>query len=58
MTLAQMASLTDIDFATFDLDAPIGELTTNGQQGTLKRFLAQGSTLARDRAQLPLRARG
>jgi FMN-dependent oxidoreductase (nitrilotriacetate monooxygenase family) len=45
MTLAQMASLTDIDFATFDLDAPIGELSTNGQQGTLKRFLAQGSTL-------------
>ena len=45
MTLAQMASLTDIDFAAFDLDAPIGELSTNGQQGTLKRFLAQGSTL-------------
>jgi len=45
MTLAQMASLTDIDFATFDLDAPIGELSTNGQQGTLKRFLAQGGTL-------------
>jgi FMN-dependent oxidoreductase (nitrilotriacetate monooxygenase family) len=45
VTLAQMASLTDIDFATFDLDAPIGELSTNGQQGTLKRFLAQGSTL-------------
>jgi len=44
-TLAQMASLTDIDFASFDLDAPIGELSTNGQQGTLKRFLAQGSTL-------------
>lgn len=43
--LAQMASLTDIDFAQFDLDQPIGELTTNGQQGTLKRFLAQGATL-------------
>ena len=45
MTLAQMGSLTDIDFSTFDLDAPLGELTTNGQQGTLKRFLAQGATL-------------
>ncbi|MFO1082047.1 MAG: NtaA/DmoA family FMN-dependent monooxygenase [Reyranellaceae bacterium] len=45
LALAQMGSLTDIDFSTFDLDAPIGELTTNGQQGTLKRFLAQGRTL-------------
>ncbi len=45
MALAQMASLTDIDFAQFDIDAPIGELTTNGQQGTLKRFLKQGNTL-------------
>lgn len=43
--LAQMSSLTDIDFAQFSLDEPIGELTTNGQQGTLKRFLAQGATL-------------
>lgn len=45
LALAQMGSLTDIDFSTFDLDAPIGELTTNGQQGTLKRFLKQGGTL-------------
>lgn len=45
MALAQMASLTDIDFAQFDIDAPIGELSTNGQQGTLKRFLKQGKTL-------------
>lgn len=45
VTLAMMGSLTDIDFSTFDLDTPIGELTTNGQQGTLKRFLAQGRTL-------------
>jgi FMN-dependent oxidoreductase (nitrilotriacetate monooxygenase family) len=45
LALAQMGSLTDIDFSAFDLDAPIGELTTNGQQGTLKRFLAQGRTL-------------
>ena len=45
LALAQMGSLTDIDFSTFDIDAPIGELTTNGQQGTLKRFLKQGRTL-------------
>ncbi len=43
--LAGMASLTDIDFSTFDLDAPLEELTTNGQQGTLKQFLSQGRTL-------------
>ncbi|MFN4016890.1 MAG: NtaA/DmoA family FMN-dependent monooxygenase [Reyranella sp.] len=45
VTLAMMGSLTDIDFSTFDLDAPLAELTTNGQQGTLRRFLAQGRTL-------------
>ena len=45
VTLAQMASLTDIDFAQFDLDAKLADLTTNGQQGTLRQFLAQGSTL-------------
>ncbi|HSI02815.1 MAG TPA: NtaA/DmoA family FMN-dependent monooxygenase [Reyranella sp.] len=45
VALAMMGSLTDIDFSTFDIDAPIGELTTNGQQGTFKRFLAQGRTL-------------
>ena len=45
LALAQMATLTDIDFSAFDIDAPIGALTTNGQQGTLKRFLAQGRTL-------------
>ena len=45
LALAQMGSLTDIDFSVFDIDAPLGELTTNGQQGTLKRFLKQGATL-------------
>jgi long-chain alkane monooxygenase len=45
VALAMMGSLTDIDFAQLDIDAPIGEITTNGQQGTLKRFLKQGSTL-------------
>jgi FMN-dependent oxidoreductase (nitrilotriacetate monooxygenase family) len=45
MALAQMGSLTDIDFSTFDIDEPIAEMTTNGQQATLKRFLKQGRTL-------------
>lgn len=45
MGLAMMASLTEIDFSTMDLDAPVEELTTNGQQGTLARFLSRGSTL-------------
>ena len=52
-----MGSLTDIDFSEFDLDEPIGELTTNGQQGTLKRFLAsRASTLREIAQQLPLSA--
>jgi alkanesulfonate monooxygenase SsuD/methylene tetrahydromethanopterin reductase-like flavin-dependent oxidoreductase (luciferase family) len=45
LALAMMGSLTDIDFSGFDLDAPLGELTTNGQQGTFSRFLKQGRTL-------------
>ena len=45
LTLASMASLTDIDFAQFDLDAPVEALSTNGQQGTLRQFMAQGRTL-------------
>jgi FMN-dependent oxidoreductase (nitrilotriacetate monooxygenase family) len=43
--LAQMASLTEIDFSKMDMDAPLEELTTNGQQGTLARFFASGRTL-------------
>jgi alkanesulfonate monooxygenase SsuD/methylene tetrahydromethanopterin reductase-like flavin-dependent oxidoreductase (luciferase family) len=43
--LAMMGSLTDIDFSGFDLDAPVGELATNGQQGTFERFPKQGRTL-------------
>lgn len=44
-TLAMMASLTDIDFSRYGLDEPLEAMTTNGQQGTLKQFLAQGRTL-------------
>lgn len=45
VVLASMGSLVDIDFSKFDLDAPLAEMTTNGQQGTFKRFLNQGKTL-------------
>lgn len=42
--LAQMSALTEIDFARFDLDAPLPRrLTTNGEQGTLDQFQQWGS---------------
>jgi FMN-dependent oxidoreductase (nitrilotriacetate monooxygenase family) len=37
--LAQLGWSTNIDFSTFDLDAPVGELTTNGHQQSLAQFL-------------------
>lgn len=45
--LAGLASITGIDFAQFDLDEPLADLTTNGQQGTLASFLRgkEGKTL-------------
>jgi alkanesulfonate monooxygenase SsuD/methylene tetrahydromethanopterin reductase-like flavin-dependent oxidoreductase (luciferase family) len=39
LELAQLGWLTNIDFSTFDLDAPVGELATNGHQHTLAQFL-------------------
>ena len=36
--LAFLGKLTNIDFAQFDLDAPVGQLTTNGHQQTLDDF--------------------
>lgn len=45
--LAQMGWTTNIDFSGYDLDAPVGELTTNGHQSSLTNFLkkAGGRTL-------------
>ncbi len=37
--LAQLGWITNIDFSTFDLDAPVGELSTNGHQSSLAGFL-------------------
>ena len=36
--LAFLGKITNIDFAQFDLDAPVGQLTTNGHQQTLDDF--------------------
>lgn len=49
LTLCTLAALTEIDFTTYDLDAPLDqEMTTNGHQGYLERFLKSspvGTTL-------------
>ena len=37
--LAQLGWSTNIDFSEFDLDQPVGELTTNGHQQSLAQFL-------------------
>jgi len=39
MRLAQLGWTTNIDFSGFDLDAPLGELSTNGHQSSLANFL-------------------
>ena len=36
--LAFLGKITNIDFAQFDLDAPVADLTTNGHQQTLEDF--------------------
>jgi len=42
--LALFSSITDIDFAQYDLDKPLpGKLTTNGEQGSLDKFQQFGS---------------
>ena len=38
-----MASITEIDFSTFDLDAPLPPITTNGERGSLDKFAQWGS---------------
>ena len=45
--LAQMGWTTNIDFSAYDLDEPVGELSTNGHQSSLANFVAKagGRTL-------------
>jgi FMN-dependent oxidoreductase (nitrilotriacetate monooxygenase family) len=47
LVLATMASITEIDFSTFDLDRPLPPVTTNGERGFLEAFArrAEGKTL-------------
>jgi alkanesulfonate monooxygenase SsuD/methylene tetrahydromethanopterin reductase-like flavin-dependent oxidoreductase (luciferase family) len=41
--LAEISSITEIDFSQFALDEPLPpELTTNGERGALESFVAQG----------------
>ncbi|MCW2588259.1 MAG: FMN-dependent oxidoreductase, nitrilotriacetate monooxygenase family [Mycobacterium sp.] len=40
--LAEISSITEIDFAQFELDEPLPELWTNGERGALASFLAGG----------------
>jgi alkanesulfonate monooxygenase SsuD/methylene tetrahydromethanopterin reductase-like flavin-dependent oxidoreductase (luciferase family) len=42
--LTELSSITEVDFAQFDLDQPLPEdLTTNGERGSLEAFMQRGS---------------
>jgi FMN-dependent oxidoreductase (nitrilotriacetate monooxygenase family) len=41
--LAGISSVTDVDFSQFELDEPLPEFTTNGEQGSLDKFAQWGS---------------
>jgi long-chain alkane monooxygenase len=41
--LASISSVTDIDFSKFDLDSPLPDMTTNGEQGSLNKFAQWGT---------------
>ncbi len=43
MNLSLISSITEIDFARFDLDQPLPDLQTNGEQGSLDKFCQRGS---------------
>ncbi|MCV7424749.1 NtaA/DmoA family FMN-dependent monooxygenase [Mycobacterium yunnanensis] len=40
--LAEISSITEIDFSQFDLDKPLGELSTNGERGSLESSVSSG----------------
>lgn len=46
-SLAEISSITEIDFKQFDLDKPLPEVWTNGERGSLEAFVkkGQGKTL-------------
>ena len=41
--LIGIASITEVDFSAFDLDAPLPAITTNGERGSLDKFAQWGS---------------
>ncbi|MFE9500724.1 NtaA/DmoA family FMN-dependent monooxygenase [Streptomyces collinus] len=41
--LAELSSITGVDFSRFDLDQPLPPLQTNGERGTLEQFTQAGS---------------
>lgn len=41
--LIGISSITEVDFSAFDLDAPLPEITTNGERGSLNKFAQWGS---------------
>jgi FMN-dependent oxidoreductase (nitrilotriacetate monooxygenase family) len=45
--LAEISSITEVDFSQFDLDQPLPPVTTNGERGSLENFVkkGQGKTL-------------
>ncbi|MGE2715750.1 NtaA/DmoA family FMN-dependent monooxygenase [Mycolicibacterium litorale] len=40
--LAEISSITEIDFSQFDLDKPLPEVWTNGERGSLESFVGRG----------------
>jgi alkanesulfonate monooxygenase SsuD/methylene tetrahydromethanopterin reductase-like flavin-dependent oxidoreductase (luciferase family) len=42
-SLGHLSALTENDFSTYDLDAPLPEVTTNGHRSTLNDFLSLGA---------------
>lgn len=40
--LAEISSITEIDFSQFDLDKPLPDVSTNGERGSLESFMARG----------------
>ncbi len=56
-SLAAISALTDIDFKQFDLDAPLPEVSTNGESGALD-FFRQGAGDAATLREMVLEAAG
>lgn len=58
LRLARLGWSINIDFSEFDLDQPVGELTTNGHQTTLKQFLERAGKQTLREAVLDNAAKG